>query len=342
MATRLTTPGSFPVPGLWEAARRPEGLSRGHLAASGPHGRARHSGPDGRARHSSWPLRQQVRRTERQSHSQPARRPRSALGALRSRRRRARGGGSRQLRGGGGGGLALQERRHGGGKGSRTGALPPARGRSQRGTGFFCRSNALELGEPILTMKGSKGIENPAFVASSPDTPHRLFASPSHVEVSDLSINTQRENSQPREPPEPQKSPEPPRPPADPAVSQELSVPESLSEFEEGPCGCGNLKPQSLQRCNTPQGFLLYYCLLALTQGNGQRPLERAGAQRGRGGARGAGGAERAGVRRSPHGPRAGRGSPGPGDLRALPQTSAGSGIRIRVFPLYQLLKLAL
>ncbi|XP_022360638.1 solute carrier organic anion transporter family member 4C1 [Enhydra lutris kenyoni] len=116
-------------------------------------------------------------------------------------------------------------------------------------------------------MKGSKGIENPAFVASSPDTPHRLFVSPSHVEVSDLSINTQRQNSQPREPPEPQKSPEPPRPPADPAVSQELSVPESLSEFEEGPCGCGNLKPQSLQRCNTPQGFLLYYCLLALAQG---------------------------------------------------------------------------
>lgn len=269
MATRLTTPGSFPVPGLWEAARRPEGLSRGHLAASGPHGRARHS---------SWPLRQQVRRAERQSYSQPARpgvrARRSALGALRSGRRRARGGGSRRLRGGGGsgssGGLALQERRQGGGNCSRTGALPPARGRSQRGTGFFCRRSALELGELILTMKGSKGIENPAFVASSPDTPHRLFASPSHVEVSDLSINTQRQNSQPREPPEPQKSPEPPRPPADPAVSQELSVPESLSEFEEGPCGCGNLKPQSLQRCNTPQGFLLYYCLLALTQGNGQ------------------------------------------------------------------------
>ncbi|XP_027461732.1 solute carrier organic anion transporter family member 4C1 isoform X2 [Zalophus californianus] len=116
-------------------------------------------------------------------------------------------------------------------------------------------------------MKGGKGIENPAFVASSPDTPHRLFASPSHVEVSDLSANTQRQNSQPQEPQKPQKSPEPPRPSADPAVSQELSVPEPLNEFEEGPCGCGNLQPRGLQRCNTPQGFLLYYCLLALTQG---------------------------------------------------------------------------
>nr|XP_045743139.1 solute carrier organic anion transporter family member 4C1 [Mirounga angustirostris] len=116
-------------------------------------------------------------------------------------------------------------------------------------------------------MKGGKGIENPAFVASSPDAPHRLFASPSHVEVSDLSTNTQRQNSQPQEPQKPPKSPEPPRPSADPPVSQELSVPEPLNEFEEGPCGCGNLKPRSLQRCNTPQGFLLYYCLLALTQG---------------------------------------------------------------------------
>ncbi|XP_040477975.1 solute carrier organic anion transporter family member 4C1 isoform X2 [Ursus maritimus] len=113
-------------------------------------------------------------------------------------------------------------------------------------------------------MKGDQGIENPAFVASSPDTPHRLFALPSRVEVSDLSINTQRQHAQPQEA---QKSPEAPRPSADPTVSQELSVPEQPPEFEEGPCGCGNLQPQSLQRCNTPQGFLLYYCLLALTQG---------------------------------------------------------------------------
>ncbi|GAB5567051.1 solute carrier organic anion transporter family member 4C1 isoform X2 [Prionailurus iriomotensis] len=116
-------------------------------------------------------------------------------------------------------------------------------------------------------MKGSKGIENPAFVASSPDTPHRLFASPSHVEVSDLAIKSQGPNSKPQEPPEPQTSPEAPQPSAAPSASQELSRPESPPEFEEGPCGCGNLQPQCLQPCNTPQGFLLFYCLLALTQG---------------------------------------------------------------------------
>ncbi|XP_046945629.1 solute carrier organic anion transporter family member 4C1 isoform X5 [Lynx rufus] len=119
-------------------------------------------------------------------------------------------------------------------------------------------------------MKGSKGIENPAFVASSPDTPHRLFASPSHVEVSDLAIKSQGPNSKPQEPPEPpepQTSPEAPQPSAAPSASQELSRPESPPEFEEGPCGCGNLQPQCLQPCNTPQGFLLFYSLLALTQG---------------------------------------------------------------------------
>ncbi|XP_030181649.1 solute carrier organic anion transporter family member 4C1 isoform X11 [Lynx canadensis] len=116
-------------------------------------------------------------------------------------------------------------------------------------------------------MKGSKGIENPAFVASSPDTPHRLFASPSHVEVSDLAIKSQGPNSKPQEPPEPQTSPEAPQPSAAPSASQELSRPESPPEFEEGPCGCGNLQPQCLQPCNTPQSFLLFYSLLALTQG---------------------------------------------------------------------------
>lgn len=145
----------------------------------------------------------------------------------------------------------------------------------------MCRSDALELGEPILTMKGSKGIENPAFVASSPDTPHRLFASPSHVEVSDLAIKSQGPNSKPQEPPESQTSPEAPQPSAAPSASQELSRPESPPEFEEGPCGCGNLQPQCLRPCNTPQGFLLFYCLLALTQGKVQRRLERALAPRG-------------------------------------------------------------
>ncbi|EPY74246.1 hypothetical protein CB1_002201001 [Camelus ferus] len=115
-------------------------------------------------------------------------------------------------------------------------------------------------------MKGCRGIENPAFVASSPDTPRRLCASPSNVEVSVLSTNTRREDSQPQEPQDPQKSPEPPLSSVTPAGSQERPRPESLSEFEEGPCGWGTFQPQCLQRCNTPQGFLFHYCLLALTQ----------------------------------------------------------------------------
>ncbi|XP_004420399.1 PREDICTED: solute carrier organic anion transporter family member 4C1 [Ceratotherium simum simum] len=116
-------------------------------------------------------------------------------------------------------------------------------------------------------MKGRKGIENPAFVPSSPDTPRRSSASPSHVEVSALATNTQRADSQPQESQEPQKSPEPLLPPATPPGAQERAGPESLSEFEEGPCGWGSFQPRCLQRCNTPQGFLLHYCLLALSQG---------------------------------------------------------------------------
>ncbi|XP_023977638.1 solute carrier organic anion transporter family member 4C1 [Physeter macrocephalus] len=116
-------------------------------------------------------------------------------------------------------------------------------------------------------MKGCKGIENPAFVASSPDSPRRLCPSPSSVEVSVLSTNPLREGSQPQEPQEPQKSPEPPLSSVTPPGSQERSGPESLSEYEEGPCGWGNFQPQCLRCCNTPQGFLFHYCLLALTQG---------------------------------------------------------------------------
>ncbi|XP_024595472.1 solute carrier organic anion transporter family member 4C1 isoform X2 [Neophocaena asiaeorientalis asiaeorientalis] len=115
-------------------------------------------------------------------------------------------------------------------------------------------------------MKGCRGIENPAFVASSPDSPRRLCPSPSSVEVSVLSTNPLREGSQPQEPQEPQKSPEPPLSSVTPPGSQERSGPESLSEYEEGPCGWGNFQPQCLQCCNTPQGFLFHYCLLALTQ----------------------------------------------------------------------------
>ncbi|XP_069887116.1 solute carrier organic anion transporter family member 4C1 [Dipodomys merriami] len=112
-------------------------------------------------------------------------------------------------------------------------------------------------------MKGAKGIENPAFVPSSPDTPRRASASPSLVEVSGLSTDRQGEGS---ESPEPQKSPEPPLPASTPPDAHEPSGPQS-SEYEEGPCGWRNFHPRCLQRCNTPRGFLLHYCLLALTQG---------------------------------------------------------------------------
>lgn len=142
----------------------------------------------------------------------------------------------------------------------------------------ICCSDALESGEqPVLTMKGGKGIENPAFVSSSPDTPRRFSASSSYVEVSVLCSSTQRADSQPQEPQEPQKSREPPLPSATHPGSRE---PESLSEFEEGPCGWANFQPQCLQLCNTPQGFLVHYCLLALTQGKVQRRLARARASR--------------------------------------------------------------
>ncbi|XP_045421907.1 solute carrier organic anion transporter family member 4C1 isoform X1 [Lemur catta] len=116
-------------------------------------------------------------------------------------------------------------------------------------------------------MKSAKGIENPAFVPSTPDTPRRVSASPSQVEVSALSSVPQREDSQLQEPREPQKSPEPPLPAATPPVSPEQPGPRPPSEFEEGPCGWRNFQPPCLQRCNTPRGFLLHYCLLALTQG---------------------------------------------------------------------------
>ncbi|XP_008057358.1 solute carrier organic anion transporter family member 4C1 [Carlito syrichta] len=113
-------------------------------------------------------------------------------------------------------------------------------------------------------MMGAKGIANPAFVPSSPDTPRHLSASPSQVQVSAPSSDPRGENSEPQEP---QKPSEPPLPPAAPPASPERPGPPSLSELEEGPCGWRNFHPRCLQRCNTPRGFLLHYCLLALTQG---------------------------------------------------------------------------
>ncbi|XP_023564382.1 solute carrier organic anion transporter family member 4C1 [Octodon degus] len=105
-------------------------------------------------------------------------------------------------------------------------------------------------------MKGAKGIENPAFVPCSPDTPRRSSASPSLVEVS----HAPAQDTQPTRPREP---PEPPAPPACPAPPTAPAKP----EFEEGPFGWGRFAPRCLQRCNTPAGFLLHYCVLAVTQG---------------------------------------------------------------------------
>lgn len=121
-------------------------------------------------------------------------------------------------------------------------------------------------------MQGSKGIENPAFIPSSPDTPRRASASPSQVEVSAVASRSQNGGSQPRESEEPQKSIEPSQPSSNPPASDEPPG-SQLSELEEGPCGWRDFHPQCLQRCNTPQGFLLHYCLLALTQGKVLRQL---------------------------------------------------------------------
>ncbi|XP_055484376.1 solute carrier organic anion transporter family member 4C1 [Psammomys obesus] len=115
-------------------------------------------------------------------------------------------------------------------------------------------------------MQGSKGIENPAFVPSSPDTSRRTSASPSHVEVSAVASRNPNGDSQPLESGDPQKSSEPSLPAPTPPASDEPPGAQ-LSELEEGPCGWRDFHPRCLQHCNTPQGFLLHYCLLALTQG---------------------------------------------------------------------------
>ncbi|XP_036266248.1 solute carrier organic anion transporter family member 4C1 [Pipistrellus kuhlii] len=113
-------------------------------------------------------------------------------------------------------------------------------------------------------MKRGGGIENPAFLSSSPDTPRRpVSASPSPVEVPALPAGSRTENSLPPEPPEP---PQPPLPAAAAPDPRASPGPESRSEAE-GPCGWGSFTPRCLQPCNTPQGFLIHYCLLALIQG---------------------------------------------------------------------------
>lgn len=140
------------------------------------------------------------------------------------------------------------------------------RGGARKETSLSRITLTPESREPFLAMQGSKGIENPAFVPSSPDTPRRASASPSQVEVSAVASRNQNGGSQPLESEEPQKSTEPSPPSSNPPASDEPPG-SQLSELEEGPCGWRGFHPQCLQRCNTPQGFLLHYCLLALTQG---------------------------------------------------------------------------
>ncbi|KAM5299340.1 LOW QUALITY PROTEIN: solute carrier organic anion transporter family member 4C1 [Ctenodactylus gundi] len=90
-------------------------------------------------------------------------------------------------------------------------------------------------------MQGAEGVENPAFVPSSPEAPRRSAASPSQVAVSGAP---------------PGDSP-PPAP----------SGPGAGAAAQEGAFGWGGFQPRCLRRCNTPAGFLLHYSLLALTQG---------------------------------------------------------------------------
>lgn len=230
------------VPGPWAPGRRAAGWGPRAPGGAGPHAHAAHSG---------WPVRPQVRPGGAPT-TQPA--------------------GDELPEEGPSGCAATAPEKAGRRESSRTGALPPAEGGARADLAFRC-SDGPEPAEPIPTMKRGKGIENPAFL-NSPDTPRRFSVSPSHVEVSASPANSQAENSQPLEPPEPQKSREPPLPAATPPDSRERSGAESLSQFE-GPCGWGNFQPQCFQLCNTPQGFLVHYCLLALTQGKVQRPLAR-------------------------------------------------------------------
>ncbi|XP_048788245.1 solute carrier organic anion transporter family member 4C1 isoform X2 [Lagopus muta] len=78
-------------------------------------------------------------------------------------------------------------------------------------------------------MKGDDGIENPAFEPPTPDFGGRRRASPAGAGAA-----------------------------ADAPPAQET---------EEGPCGWGRCTPKALQFCNTPEGYLVAYSLLAIFQG---------------------------------------------------------------------------
>lgn len=82
-------------------------------------------------------------------------------------------------------------------------------------------------------MKGNDGIENPAFEPPTPVFGGRRRASPAGAGVA---------------------AEAPP-----------------VEEAEEGPCGWGRCTPKVLQLCNTPEGYLAAYSLLAIFQGNPPR-----------------------------------------------------------------------
>uniref|UniRef100_A0A8D0L2X4 Solute carrier organic anion transporter family member 4C1 n=1 Tax=Sphenodon punctatus TaxID=8508 RepID=A0A8D0L2X4_SPHPU len=81
-----------------------------------------------------------------------------------------------------------------------------------------------------------RGIENLAFEPSSPVSQPRQEASASHLDL----------------------------PPSAPVHGGRV--------YEEGPCGWGRYAPRALQCCNNPKGYLFFYSLLAIFQGNPSPP----------------------------------------------------------------------
>ncbi|XP_036603815.1 solute carrier organic anion transporter family member 4C1-like [Trichosurus vulpecula] len=100
-------------------------------------------------------------------------------------------------------------------------------------------------------MEEAEGIDNPAFVPSSPGLQRNLPEPPAEEEAPrSASQSSSPEEQEASPPPVPQQRPQAQPPP-----------------LEEGLCGWGNFAPDCLQRWNNPKGFLCHYCLLALTQG---------------------------------------------------------------------------
>lgn len=126
-------------------------------------------------------------------------------------------------------------------------------------------------------MKSLKGIENPAFVASSPDTPRRVLAVVAFHRDLPSSAHPGRGLAARR--------PASGAPGAPRAASALGNFPAPLGparcrSMRRGPAAGAASNPGALQRCNTPGGFLFHYCLLALTQGEDGRRLRRAAGEK--------------------------------------------------------------